>query len=65
MEEYCVENNVELLLFRQISKSEAHPKAFHCVFKFNEEKDELFDFWPENVTVSRFLQKEAARHCLY
>ena len=53
MEEYCVEKNVELLHIRQISKSEAHLKAFHCVFKFDEEKVELPDFWPENVTVSR------------
>ena len=31
MEEYCVENNVELLHIRQISKSEPHLKAFHCI----------------------------------
>ena len=61
MEEYCIENNVELLHIRQISKSEAHLKAFHCVFKFDEEKVELPDFWPENVTVSRFYLNEAAR----
>ena len=64
MEEYCIENNVELLHIRQISKSEAHLKAFHCVFKFDEEKVESPDFWPENVTVSRFYLNEAARDWL-
>ena len=39
-------------------------KAFHCVFKFDEEKAELPDFWPENVTVSRFYLNEAARDWL-
>ena len=39
------------LVVRQISKSEAHLKVFHYVFKFDEEKVELPDFWPENVTV--------------
>ena len=38
MEKYCVERKVELLHIRQISKSDAHLKAFHCVFKFDEEK---------------------------
>ena len=60
MEEFCVEKNVELLHISQISKSEAHLKAVHCVFKFDEEKVELPDFWPENVTVSRFYLNEAA-----
>ena len=64
MEEYCIENNDELLHIRQISKSEAHLKAFHCVFKFDEEKVELPDFWPENVTVSRFYLNKAARDWL-
>ena len=64
MEEFCVEKNVEILHVRQISKSEAHLKAFHCVFKFDEEKVELTDFWPENVTVSRFYLNEAARDSL-
>ena len=41
MEEYCIENKVELFHIRQISMSEAHLKAFHCVFKFEEEKAEL------------------------
>ena len=64
MEEYCAENNVELLPFRQILKSEAHLKAFHCVVNFDEEKVELPDFWPENVTVSRFYLNEASRDWL-
>ena len=64
MEEYCEEKNVELLHIRQISKSEAHLKAFHCVFKFDEEKLELIDFCPENVTVSRLALNEAARDWL-
>ena len=63
MEEYCAENNVELH-FRQISKSEAHLKAFNYVFNSDEEKVELPDFWPENVTVSRFDLNEAARDWL-
>ena len=63
MEEYCIEFDVELLHIRQISKSEARLKAFHCVFKFDE-KVELPDFWPENVMVSRFYLKEAARDWL-
>ena len=62
--EFCVEKNVELLHIRQISKSEAHLKAFHCVFKIDEEKIELPDFWPENATVSRFYLNEAARDWL-
>ena len=41
MEEFCVEKNVELIRIRQISKSEAHLKAFHYVFMFDEEKIEL------------------------
>ena len=64
MEEYCVENNVELLLIPQILKSEAYLKAFQCVFKFDEKKVELPDFFPENVTVSRFYLNETARYCL-
>ena len=60
MEEYCEENNFELLHIRQISKSEAHLEAFHCVFMFDEKKVELADFWPENVTVSGFYLNEAA-----
>ena len=59
MEEYCEENNVDLLHIRQISKS----KAFNCVFKFVEEKVKLFDFWPKYVTMSIFYPKEA-RDCL-
>ena len=59
LEEYCVENNIELLHSRQISKPEAHLKAFHRVFKFDEEKVELPDFWPENVTVSKCLNVAA------
>ena len=51
MQEHCVENNVDLLHIRQISKSEAHLKAFHCVFKFDEEKVELPDFLPERYGV--------------
>ena len=61
MDLYCVENNVEVLHIRQISKSEAHLKDVHCAFKFGEEKVELPNFWPENVTVSRFYLNEAAR----
>ena len=64
MEEFCVEKNVELLHIHQISKSEAHLKAFHCVFKFDEEKAEIPDFWPENVTVSRFYLNQDARDWL-
>ena len=64
MEEFCVEKNVKLHHIRQISKSEAHLKAFYCVFKIDEEKVELPDFWPENVTVSRFYLNEAARDWL-
>ena len=64
MEEFCVEKNVELIRIRQISKSEAHLKAFHCVFMFVEEKVELPDFWPEYVTVSRLYLNEAARDWL-
>ena len=64
MEEYCIENNVELLHIRQISKPEALLKAVHCVFIFDEEKVELPIFWPENVTVSRFYLNEAARDWL-
>ena len=64
MENYCVENNVELLLVGQILKSEAYLKAFHCVFRFDEKKVELPDFLPENVKVSRFYLKETARDWL-
>ena len=64
MEEYCAEINVELFHIRQFAKSEAQLKSFHCVFKFDEEKIELPDFWPENVTVSRFYLNEAARDWL-
>ena len=55
MEEYCAENIVELLHIRQILKSEVHLKSFHFVFKFDEEKVEVPNFWPQSVTVSRFL----------
>ena len=41
MEEYCVENNVELLHIRQILKSEAYLKAFQCVFNFDEDKPDF------------------------
>ena len=61
MEEYCIENNVELIHIRQISKSEAHLKAYLCVFQFDEEKIELPDFWPENITVLKFYLNDAAR----
>ena len=64
MEEYCVENNVELLHIRQLSRSEDHLKASHCVFKFDEEKVELPVFWPENNTMSRFCLDEATRDWL-
>ena len=56
----CVENNVDVHQIRQISLSEAHMKAFHFVFNFDEEKIAFPDFWPENFTVSRFYLKEAA-----
>ena len=36
----------------------------HCVFEFDEANDKLPDFWPENVTVSRFYLNEAARDWL-
>ena len=45
MEGYCVEKNVELFHIRKILKSEAHLKAFPCVFEFDEERVELLDFW--------------------
>ena len=45
MEEYCAENNVELVHIRQLSLSEVHLKAFHGVFMFDE-KVELADFRP-------------------
>ena len=64
MEKYCIENNVVLIHIRQILESEAHLKAFHCVIKFDEEKVELPDFWPENVTLPRFYLNEAARDWL-
>ena len=64
MEQYCVENNVEVLHIRQISRSEAHLKSFYCVFIFDEEKVELPDFWPENFTMSRCYLNEAARDWL-
>ena len=64
MKEFCVEKNVELLYIYQILKSEAHLKAFHCVIKFDEEKVELPDFWPEHVTMSIFYLYEAARDWL-
>ena len=43
--------------------TQAHLKAFHCVFKFDK-KVELPDFWPENVTLSKFYLNEAARDWL-
>ena len=61
MEEYCLENIVELLLIRQNSESEAQLKFFHWVFKFDVDKAECADFRPENVTVSRFYRDEVAR----
>ena len=64
LEEFCVKKNVKLHHIRQHSKSEAHLKAFYCVFKFDKEKIELPDFWPENVTVSRYYLNEAARDWL-
>ena len=59
--EYCVENNVDFCHIRQISKSEAHLKAFYCLFNFDEEKVELINFWCEKVTVPQFYLKKAAR----
>ena len=61
MEEYCVESNLKLLQFRQILKSEAQLKFFHCAIKFDEEKFELTDFWPENFSVLTFYLNETAR----
>ena len=61
MEEYCVESNLKLLQFRQISKSEAQLKVFHSAIKFDEEKFELTDFWSENFSVLKFYLNETAR----
>ena len=53
--------NITLTYFMfAISKSKAQLKGFHCVFKFDEEKVDLLEFWPENVTVSRFYMNEVA-----
>ena len=64
MEEYCETNGIELLHVRQISGAESQLKSFYCVFRFEDEKVESVEIWPENVTVSRFYLKEPAREWL-
>ena len=64
MREHCVEDYVELLHILQIWQSEADLRAFHFVFKIDEEKFELPDFWPAKTVVSKFDLNEASRDWL-
>ena len=61
MEDHCETNVTELLHIRQISSAESQLKSFPCVFKFEDEKVESRELWPEIVTVSRFYRNESAR----
>ena len=61
MEDHCETKVTELLHICQISSAESQLKSFRCVFKFEDEKVESRELWPEIVTVSRFYRNESAR----
>ena len=64
IKDYCKNKGVDLLCIRVISREEARLKSFHCVFKFDNDQFESPDFWPENVSFSRFYLNQKAREWL-
>ena len=64
LKDYCKNKGGDLLCIRVISREESRLKSFHCVFKFDNEQVEYPDFWPENVSFSKFYLNQKAREWL-
>ena len=64
MEQYCATTDVDLLHIRQLSKLESWLQFFLCVFKFDVEKVESHNFWPQNLKISKFYLNNTAREWL-
>ena len=64
IEEYCQIKLADLLCIREISREDSRLKSFYCVFKFDNDQVESPDFWPENVSFSRFYLNQKARDWL-
>ena len=62
--EYCKNKVADLLCIREIYREDSLLKSFHCVFKFDNDQVESHDFWPENVSFSRFFLNQKAREWL-
>ena len=56
----CKKKGVDILCIREISGYKSRLKSFHCVFKFDNDQVESPDFWPENVSFSRFYLNQKA-----